>query len=177
MRIPIVAWTTRRICCLVACLLAFSCVVSADEETGWSSAPFIEPPPWKEEAFTLPAYPEKNRLVEVPASLAGYEFRAFIDPASLSVGSDQVVRYTLVFISSSGVWNVSFEGQHCGRNEYRRYAYGSNDTWYPIEGSPWQGITDSGIDHYRHVLYWNYLCDPLHTDLDVAEMLRRLRHP
>jgi CNP1-like family len=87
------------------------------------------------------------------------------------------VRYTLVFISSSGVWNISYEGQHCGRNEYRRYAYGSNGTWYPIEASPWQRITDSGMDHYRHVLYWNYLCDPLQTNLDVADMLRRIRHP
>jgi len=177
MKTPIAVCTARRISRLAVFLAAFSCAVIADEQTGGITAPFIEPPPWKEEAHKLPAYPEKSRLVEVPASLPGYDFRVYIDPDSLSVGGDRVVRYTLVFISSSGVWNTSYEGQHCGRNEYRRYAYGSNGTWYPVKASPWQGITNSGIDHYRYVLYWNYLCDPLQTNLDVADMLRRIRYP
>jgi CNP1-like family protein len=155
----------------------FSCVATADEGTGWSSAPIIEAPSWKEEALRLPAYPDKDRLVEVPARPPGDDFRVFIDPDSLSVGNDRVVRYTLVITSSSGVGNISYEGLHCGAREYRRYAYGSNGAWHPIEASPWQRIADSGRSDYHHVLYWNYLCDPVQTNLDVEEMLRRLRHP
>jgi hypothetical protein len=177
MRTLILARATCRRCRLAVSLLIFSGAVSADEETGWTSAPVVEPPAWKEEVSELPAYPVEDRLLEVPASQPGYDFRVFIDPDSLSVGGDQVVRYSLVIISSSGVRNISYEGMHCGKREYRRYAYGSDDAWFPIEASPWQRLSDSGMDHYHHVLYWEYLCDPVRTNPDVAEILRRIRNP
>ena len=88
-----------------------------------------------------------------------------------------MVRYTLVIVSSSGVRNISYEGLHCGKHEYRRYAYGSNGTWFTIEASPWQKVSDTGMDHYRHVLYWDYLCNPVRTNLDAASMLRSIRNP
>jgi CNP1-like family len=168
---------THRICWFAALGLIFSNVISADDDTGSVRVPFIESPAWKEEASELPAYPEYDRLLEVPASLPGNDFRVFIDPDSLSVGADQVVRYTLVIVSSSGVRNISYEGLHCGSNETRRYAYGSDDKWFPIEASPWQRVSDIGMDHYRHVLYWDYLCKPLRPNLDAAAMLKRLRNP
>ncbi|MGB7933894.1 MAG: CNP1-like family protein [Gammaproteobacteria bacterium] len=138
--------------------------------------PFVEHPAWKEEASGLPAYPGNDHLLEVPASQPGYDFRVFIDPDSLSVGADRVVRYTLVIVSSSGVRNISYEGLHCGKHEYRRYAYGSGDKWFPIEASPWQRVSDIGMEHYRYVLYWDYVCSPLRPNLDAASMLRRIRN-
>jgi CNP1-like family len=157
--------------------MVLSRVVSADEETGWTGVPFIEPPAWKEEVPGLPAFPHNDRLLELPASLPGYDFHVFIDPDSLSVGGDRVVRYTLVIVSSSGVRNISYEGLHCGKHEYRRYAYGSGDTWFPIEAAPWQRVSDTGMEHYRHVLYWDYLCNPLRPNLDAAAMISRIRNP
>jgi hypothetical protein len=177
MRIPILCRATHRKCRLVLFLLIFSPVISADDDTGWTGAPVVEPPAWKEEAHGLPAYPGTDHLLEVPASLPGYDFRVFIDPESLSVGGDRVVRYTLVIVSSSGVRNISYEGLHCGKHEYRRYAYGSDGTWFTIEASPWQKVSDTGMDHYRHVLYWDYLCNPVRTNLDAASMLRSIRNP
>lgn len=150
---------------------------AANEEGVWDRGTFIEPPPWKEEVPQLPAFPDNGRLLELSADKPGYDFRVFIDPESLTVGGDRVVRYTLVLVSSSGVRNISYEGLHCGKHEYRRYAYGSDDAWLPIAASPWQKVTDSGMDHYRYVLYWDYLCSPLRTNLDVGEMIRRIRNP
>lgn len=147
----------------------------ADEEKGWQGTPFVEPPPWKENVPQLPVYPQNDRLLEFPADAPGYDFHVFIDPDSLSVGGDRVVRYTLVIVSSSGARNVSFEGVHCGKHEYRRYAYGFEGTWHPIDASPWQRVTNDGMDHYRYVLYWDYLCNPLRTNLDAGEMIRRIR--
>jgi hypothetical protein len=159
-------------------LLFLSRDIPADDETGSFRIPFLEPPARQEEEVTgLPAYPENDRLLEVPASLPGSDFRVFIDPDSLSVGADRVVRYTLVIVSSSGVRNVSYEGLHCGSNEYRRYAYGSGDAWSSIEAAPWQRVSDIGMEHYRYVLYWDYLCNPVRPNLDAAAMLRRLRNP
>lgn len=177
MRTPILARATCRLFHLAAVLLIFPRVVFADEGMGWTSTPFVEPPAWKEEVPELPTYPEKDRLLEVPASQPGDDFRVFIDPDSLSVGGDQVVRYSLVIVSSSGVGNISYEGLHCGKREYRRYAYGSGDAWFPIEASPWQRVRDAGMDHYRHMLYWDYLCNPSRTNLDATAILRMIRNP
>ena len=176
MRISILARATHRRYRLALLLLILSPVISADDDTGSVRIPFIESPAWKEEASGLPAYPENDHLLEVPASLPGSDFRIFIDPDSLSVGGDRVVRYTVVIVSSSGVRNISYEGLHCGSDEYRRYAYGSDDKWFPIEASPWQKVRDIGMDHYRHVLYWDYLCNPLRLNLDTAAMLESLRN-
>jgi hypothetical protein len=176
MRTPILARTAHLRARLAVLLLIFSPVISADEEMGWARGPFVEPPAWKEEVPGLPAYPVNDRLLEMPADLPGRDFRVFIDPGSLSVGGDHVMRYTLVIVSSTGVRNISFEGLHCGKREYRRYAYGSDDAWVPIEASPWQKVSDSGTDRYRHVLYWDYLCNPGRANLDAGEMLRRIRN-
>lgn len=157
-------------------LFVLSASVSADEDTGWNWGPVVAPPAWKEEVPHLPVYPQNNRLLEFPADLPGYDYRVFIDPDSLTVGSDRVVRYTLVIVSSSGVQNISYEGVHCGKHQYRRYAYGADGTWHPIDASPWHKVTDTGMDHYRHVLYWDYLCNPLRTNRDAAEIIRRIRH-
>jgi hypothetical protein len=175
MTIPILGRAIHRRHRLALFLLILSPVICADEETGWTWNPIVEPPAWKEEAPGLPVYPEDNRLLELQAGLPGYDFRVYIDPDSLSVGGDRVVRYTLVIVSSSGVRNISYEGLHCGKHEYRRYAYGSDDKWVPIEASPWQKVTDIGMEHYRYVLYWDYLCSPLRPNLDAASMLRRIR--
>jgi hypothetical protein len=156
-------------------LLVLSAGAGADEEMGGSRGPIVEPPPWKEEVPQLPAFPADAGLLEIPSDLPGYDFRVFIDPESLTVGGDRVVRYTLVFVSSSGARNISYEGVHCGEHEYRRYAYGADGAWHPIDASPWQRVTNTGIDHYRYVLYWDYLCSPLHTNLDAAEMVGRIR--
>ena len=177
MRIPFLCRATYRKCRLVLFLLFFTPVISADDETGWSGVPFVGSPAWKEESHGLPAYPDTDRLLEVPASLPGYDFRVFIDPDSLSVGGDRVVRYTLVIVPSSGVRNISYEGLHCGSHEYRRYAYGSDGAWFTMEVSPWQKVRDIGMDHYRYVLYWNYLCNPVRANLDAASMLRSIRYP
>ena len=177
MRTSIFGSATHRGLWLAALFLILFRCVSADEEPGWSRGPFVEPPAWKEAVPELPAYPQNDRLLEFPVSKPGYDFSVFIDPQSLSVGTDRVVRYTLVIVSSSGARNISYEGLHCGKHEYRRYAYGSSGAWYPIEASPWQRVTDAGMDHYRYVLYWDYLCSPLRTNLDAEEIIRRIRNP
>jgi hypothetical protein len=176
MKIPILCRAIYRKCRIVPFLLVFSPVIFADEDKGWTGVPFVEPPAWKEEAHSLPAYPDTDHLLELPASLPGYDFRVFIDPDSLSVGGDRVVRYTLVIVSTSGVRNISYEGLHCNKHQYRRYAYGSGDKWFPIEASPWIRVRDIGMDHYRHVLYWDYLCSPSRPSLDAESMLRRIRN-
>jgi hypothetical protein len=131
--------------------------------------------PWRELNLALPPWPgDPDRLVELNVSTSGMPYRVYIDPESLTVGSDRVVRYTAVIVSSSGSSNVSYEGLHCGKRNYRRFAYGIDGAWQPVRDSDWQRITGHGVNRYRRLLYEDYLCDTSRGHQDAAELVRRL---
>lgn len=162
-----------------ALLLLFVCSLSRGDEDGgggWPSGPYQPPEPWKEATVDLPGWPDAGELLQVDVDNAGFPFDVYLDPESLSVGNDRVVRYTLVIVSSSGARNVSFEGLRCATREYRRYAYGSGDAWLQARGTTWHKVLDGGMDGYRYILYRDYLCDPLGDDLEVNEILEKVRY-
>lgn len=161
---------------LAVVLVCLPAVAPADEDTGWSSNHYIPPEQWNESAVDVPRWPEQDDLIEVSVDRAGFPFRVYTDPESLTIGDDGVVRYVLVIVSSSGAWNASFEGILCKKGEYRRYAYGSGGQWHRLAGSPWQRIFKGGRDAYRHTLYRDYLCDAVRSNPDVPEIIRRIRY-
>ena len=162
---------------LTVILVCLSAIASADEDEGWSSGRhYIPAEEWKESAVTLPRWPEQDDLLEVSVDRADFPFRVYIDPESLSIGDEGVVRYALVIISSSGAWNATFEGMQCGEGEYRRYAYGSGRQWQQVSGSPWRRIMDGGMDGYRYTLYRDYMCDNAGSNPQVHEILRSIRY-
>lgn len=77
----------------------------------------------------LPAFPEQENLVPFKVgSVSDKQF--FVDGASISIGSDDVIRYSLVVVSSTGAKSISFEGMRCATGERRVYAFGRSDkTW------------------------------------------------
>ena len=95
---------------------------------------------WREEEAPLPSYPKPEDLIEFrPSEVASFSF--FIDRASLKVGADGVVRYTLVARSPSGVDNVSYEGIRCETGMYRVYATARSDrSWVTRTASGWKEI-------------------------------------
>ncbi len=133
--------------------------------------------PWAELPADLPAWPDNlNRLIELNVSTEGLGYKLYLDPASLATGDDRVVRYTAVLISPSGIWNVNYEGLHCGERKYRRFAYGNDGTWRQLRDSPWKPVTGLGVDQYRKLLYENYLCDTTAEYRDADELVRKLRY-
>ncbi|MGB5261525.1 MAG: CNP1-like family protein [Gammaproteobacteria bacterium] len=133
--------------------------------------------PWREQAAELPAYPVSlDKLIELNVSTQGLPYRVYVDPASLATGEDLVVRFTTVMVSSSGVWNVTYEGLHCGERNFRRFAYGIDGTWRMLHESPWQPVSGVGINQYRKLLYDGYLCDVGKPYQDADELVRKLRY-
>jgi hypothetical protein len=162
---------------LLLAALAFSAwALAADEETGWSPEHFAPQEAWREQSFELPDYPAEGRLIEIEVPSGSFPYHVLVDSGSLERGSDGVVRYSVVVRSHAGAENVSFEGMLCRDRSFRRYAYGSNNTWKPIGGSEWEPIKPGGMGHYRFVLYRDYLCDPVRPALKVSEMIQRMRY-
>jgi hypothetical protein len=130
---------------------------------------------WREGEVRVPSYPKAENLIEFFVSAAS-SFRFFIDRASLSVGKDGVVRYTLVARSPSGAENVSYEGIRCRTGIYKVYARGRSDgTWSERPGD-WRAIEPKSVQRWHNELRRDYFCHqnmPIHDAREAIEALRR----
>lgn len=132
-----------------------------------------------DEKLVPPPVLDKSRLIEVKlATSRETEFRYYVDPASVSVGDDRIVRYVLVARSPSGVENVSFEGIRCP-GEYRVYALGRPDGSWAGRAAAWRPIPrDPRVS--QNALSRQYFCPGRHAIRTGAEGEKALRaggHP
>lgn len=128
---------------------------------------------WKEGDIKLPAYPKTEGLIEFP--VVGGSFRFFIDPDSLAVGPDGVVRYTLVARSPSGFANVSYEGIRCSTLSYKVFAFGNDGKWAEKD-TDWRRIESKSVQSWHYELRVNYFCPDRQAIETVAEGLDALRN-
>lgn len=116
---------------------------------------------WKEEKAKLPAAPDPDKLIPFEVSVANAN-RFFVDPASISVGKDGIVRFTVVIEASGGARTVNYEGLRCETRERRLYAFGQADgQWAESQGSTWIPVHKQ--QHRMHngypaVLFDEYFC-------------------
>ena len=123
------------------------------------------------EQVVAPPALDRRRLLALnapPALESGFQY--FVDPASLSVGSDRIVRYVMLARSPDGAENVTFEGIRCP-SEYRIYAVGRQDGTWGGRASEWRSIPRNA----RATQNWlgrHYFC-PARTAISSAEEARR----
>jgi CNP1-like family len=129
----------------------------------------------QEGALALPAWPKDENLIEFYVNSTG-AFRFFIDAASVSVGSDRVVRYTVIARSTSGVVNVNYEGIRCDSGTYKAYAYGQNGHW-TVRDSEWRDIDPQASARWQQELRASYFCvhrtGTIFTAQEGVDALRR----
>ena len=129
---------------------------------------------WKEQDLVIPSYPQEDDLVQIDIDRHDYPYTLFVDTRSLSVGKDDIIRYTAILRSKAGVDNISFEGILCIRHQYKRYAYGTGGQFYPVPNADWRRIQKRRQDTYRNVLADDYFC-PLPTGNPVPQLINRLK--
>lgn len=118
-------------------LALYGCGVAAQIKSDWERENEERLKQAEEQVVAPPAF-DRARLVEL-ALAAPADFRYFVDPATLSVGADRIVRYVMVARSPSGVENVSFEGLRCP-GEYRLLAVGRPDGSWGGRPSEWRPV-------------------------------------
>lgn len=117
----------------------------------------LERKPWDLQKALLPPYPKEANLLRIYVGSAT-PFTFFVDPASVSVGQDGIVRYTLVARSSSGATNISYEGMRCETYENKTYAFGRSDgTWVPARNQQWIPYSRYETDHHL-ILADDFFC-------------------
>ena len=132
--------------------------------------------PWKEIEAKVPAYPKEENLLPFVAD-AGSPHRYFIDGASLSLGEDGVVRYTLVVKTAGGAVNTTFEGMRCDLRQQKYYAVGKgNGNWAQARAPQWRRIEFRERNNHHGVLYTDILCYEKKTPGSVKEVVQLLKY-
>lgn len=133
---------------------------------------------WVEEKYTLPAAPDMDKLIPFEVNVSNAN-RFFVDPASVSVGKDGVVRFTVVIESSGGARTINYEGLRCKTRERRLYAFGQPDgSWIESKGSSWiqmQKQQHKMHNAYPAVLAYDYFCLNLEPPPSAEVAVSRLR--
>jgi hypothetical protein len=126
--------------------LAFAgAAAAASAQTGLTSEA-----DWKENETPPPPALRTQGLI--PLEIPRTTLRFGVDPASITVGSDSVVRYVVVATSSTGTTNAIYEGIRCNTAEVKVYARHNPDSgWVQARGSDWQPLHSTA--NYRYSLY------------------------
>jgi len=140
----------------------------------------FENKPWEEQKAELPPYPKPENLIRIDVS-AVTSFDFLVDAASVSVGKDEVIRYTLVARSASGATNVSFEGLRCATRERKLYAFGSTgNTWMQARNAAWTKIREVIANRQHAALADDYFCPgriPVRNAEEARDALKRGGRP
>lgn len=164
---------------VAACLVLGGCKTNSkqhdDGEVAWLD-PF-ETKPFKEAETTLPAPPQDADLIPFSVNDSG-NFDFAVDARSVSVGADNVVRYTVVITSKTGARNVSYEGMRCDAFERKIYATmpaGSKE-WVSNRGmDDWQRMMTRQRNSYASTLATDYFCDGRTVAGKPEKLVRDLR--
>ena len=105
-------------------------------------------PEWQEVAVTsAPAFSSAHLLpLEMLPPLS---VSIGLDPDTIRVDKDGVVRYVVVMTSRSGSTSAFFEGIRCSTREVKTYArHGSSGDWIMTTGPVWRALNDTMPSHH-----------------------------
>ncbi|MGL4667173.1 MAG: CNP1-like family protein, partial [Saezia sp.] len=130
---------------MVLLISLLSChVVYAQDNKSYASDNWLN---WQEnEVTSIPAFDLKTsiRINIDPHS----QLQWYVDPNTISIGEDRIVRYVVLGVSKSGTVNAMYEGVFCKNGAYKTYARvaGKVDQatfeWRQIETPEWQDLSD-----------------------------------
>lgn len=133
-------------------------------------------PDWREaEAPPPPAFKLDGLIpLEMPRSA----LRFGVDPASVSLGSDGIVRYVVVAASAAGAVNVLYEGLRCNTAEFKVYArYNAGSGWTVAKDSPWRPLHNAQTASHSLVIARTGACVGHGPNRSAAQIVRDLRAP
>lgn len=134
-----------------------------------------EAPEWKEtDAPPPPAFDVKRLLpIEMPPYM---NLKFGVDPATLMVTGDGVVRYVVVATSTGGAVNAFYEGVRCATDEAKTYARYNSGAWHAVDASEWKRI-DNMNSRYTKELAKQGLCRGRAPRASTGDMVRELKRP
>lgn len=158
---------TFAVLCLAAGMGAAGAASTDDDE---------DAKPWQENVVQFPAFVSHANWVPFYVS-AATDNEFFVDVSTLSVDTDDVVRYVLKVVSSEGAASVSYEGMRCDTRERKIYASGRRDgSWSKSRNSAWVSIRDAAANRHYAALFLDYFCPSGIIVRSSAEAVKALQN-
>ncbi|SCK45178.1 CNP1-like family protein [Variovorax sp. HW608] len=151
-----------------------ACVLGA---SGLAHAELFGDSDWKESEAPPPPAFSQDKLVDI--EMPRYSSLKFgVDPNTIKVTGDGVVRYVIVAMNKEGGgFNAFYEGVHCATDEYKTYArFTSGGSWEAVQAPEWKRIGDR-TSRYTQALANQGLCRGHAPRASVGEMIRFLKTP
>lgn len=135
---------------LMSLLLCFSLGAQAQVE---------DAEPWREADVALPKAFSTDQLQSFEV-MQGSSLSYGIDPKTLTVGEDGVVRYVLVARSTSGALNALYQGIRCQTGEVKTYGRWNNQSsWNIGRSDDWQPLSFKGATRPAMMLARAGVCE------------------
>lgn len=156
----------RRILALaLACAAAVATAQTKTDDPDWKEVEAPPPPPLRVKGL-------------IPIEVAGTSLSFGVDPESIHVGDDGVVRYVVVASSRTGTINGIYEGVRCGTGEVKVYARHNPDSgWVPARNGDWKPLQSTANSRYSLAIARSGACFGHSPNGTVAKIVRDLRAP
>lgn len=134
-------------------------------------------PDWKES--NAPTPPTFNTDKLLPLDMPPYvTLKVGVDPATLTITPDGIVRYVVVTRNASGAVNAMFEGIRCATGEVKTYARanGTAGAWSMVAEPKWRDFTDNLPSKHAWVFARQAACDGrTTTGSSTADIIKALK--
>lgn len=119
-------------------------------------------PDWTESV--APSAPTFNKDRLLPIDMPRYVTLQFgVDPATLVITPDGIVRYVVVASNASGSISAMYEGIRCATGEVKTYArFSSSGKWLPVQDPQWRGLNDNLPSRHALALANQGICESQH---------------
>ncbi|MCX7693265.1 CNP1-like family protein [Tepidimonas taiwanensis] len=134
---------------------------------------------WREADAPPPPALRTDGLVPFVVSVHS-QLRFGVDPASVTLGPDGVIRYVIVAQSDSGTLNAWYEGLRCATAQVKTYAHwnpGPPGEWRMNANAAWRNLGGEFASRPAVALARGGFCDGATPNGRPADMLRALRQP
>jgi len=150
----------------LACFLVFSAPVFAQlfGNADWKESDVPPPPAW-----------DIKRLIpiDLPVHMT---LRYGVDPATITITGDGVVRYVMVASSPSGAVNAFYEGVRCATAEMKTYARSTGGEWYVVQSPDWKPVKDM-ISLHTAAVAQQGLCRGRAPRASVKDIVLQFKQP
>lgn len=144
---------------------------------GAAHAQVVAPnPDWKE--VEAPPAPLFRTDALIPLEIPGTSLRFGVDPASISIGVDGVVRYVVVATSATGAVNAMYEGIRCNTGDFKVYARHNPDSgWTVAKDAPWRSLHEQPLSRHSLAIARTGACIGRGPNRSASQIARDLRAP
>jgi hypothetical protein len=141
-----------------------------------AQAPKDDPDYKESDAPAAPPF-EASRVIPFDVSM-GSSLRFGVDPQTVSVSKDSIVRYVVVARSNSGTINAMYEGIRCSTGEFKTYArYNPGSGWNKVTDPQWVAMIGSPNSSHAYQLSRQGVCPYGGAPLRADDVVRALRKP